>query len=146
MQCSSILGIVSLRWRGAYVATKFALEGLSDAMRMEMQGTGIHVSLIEPGPIETDFRKNAVREFYKWVDWEASPRAQEYRDTLLDLLEKGGSSGVQWPTSAVTKKLIHALEAPRPKPRYYVTTPTHVMAMMRRVLPTRALDWVLRRA
>ncbi|SFO24497.1 Short-chain dehydrogenase [Roseovarius lutimaris] len=143
VQCSSVLGLVAMKWRGAYVATKFAVEGLSDAMRMELTGTGIHVSIIDPGPIDTAFRANAIKQFEKWVDWENSARVEEYRETLLDQLYKGSSKGPQWPASAVTKKLVHALEAKRPKLRYYVTTPTYAMGALRRVLPARALDWVL---
>ncbi|SHL69295.1 Short-chain dehydrogenase [Roseovarius marisflavi] len=142
VQCSSVLGLVAMKWRGAYVATKFALEGMSDAMRMELQGTGIHVSIIDPGPIDTPFRANAIKQFEKWVDWENSARVEEYRATLLDQLYKGSSKGPQWPASAVTNVLVRALEARRPKPRYYVTTPTHLMGTLRRVLPVRALDWV----
>lgn len=140
---SSVLGLVGMKWRGAYVSTKFALEGYADVLRMEMAETGIHVVLIEPGPIETDFRKNAVRQFEKWVDWRSSARRSQYEATLLDALHKGGSTKVQWPASAVTDVVFKALTAPRPKPRYGVTTPTHLMAIARRVLPVRALDWLV---
>ena len=140
---SSVLGIVGMKYRGPYVATKFALEGYADVLRMEMAEAGIQVVLIEPGPIETDFRKNAIKQFEKWVDWQKSPRRAQYEATLLDLLKKGGSSGVQWPASAVTDAVVKALTARRPKARYRVTTPTHLMAVARRLLPTRALDWVL---
>jgi NAD(P)-dependent dehydrogenase (short-subunit alcohol dehydrogenase family) len=143
VQCSSVLGLISMKWRGAYVSTKFALEGLTDALRLEMADTGIKVSIIDPGPIETDFRKNAINEFERWIDWENSPRADQYRDSLLDQLYVGSSGGPQWPASAVTRKLIHALEHPRPKPRYYVTTPTYLMGAARRILPTRTLDWLV---
>lgn len=143
---SSVLGLVSPPYRGAYNATKFALEAWSDALRLEMRGTGIHVSLIEPGPIKTDFRKNAVKEFEKWVDWEASARADQYRATLLDALYKGsGGSTFERPASAVTQKLIHAIESPRPKARYFVTAPTYMMDIARRILPTSVLDRVLAR-
>ena len=142
---SSVLGLVGMRWRGAYVATKFALEGYADVLRMEMAETGIKVVLIEPGPIETDFRKNAIKQFENWVDWKASPRRAQYESSLLDLLKKGGSSGVQWPASAVTDAVVKALNAPNPRARYGVTTPTHAMAVARRVLPTRALDWILKK-
>lgn len=143
VQCSSVLGFVAMKWRGAYVSTKFALEGLTDALRLEMAGTGIEVSIIDPGPIETAFRQNAIKEFEKWIDWESSARAAEYRDSLLDQLYTGSSKGPQWPASAVSGKLIHALTARRPRARYYVTTPTYIMGVLRRILPTRALDWVL---
>ncbi|OYX44969.1 MAG: short-chain dehydrogenase [Rhodobacterales bacterium 32-67-9] len=143
VNCSSVLGLVGMKWRGAYVATKFALEGMSDVLRMEMAETGIKVCLIDPGPIETDFRKNAILQFEKWVDWENSARREEYRASLLDKLYTGSGKGPQWPASAVTDKLIVALTARNPKPRYYVTTPTHVMALAKRVLPARALHWML---
>lgn len=140
---SSVLGLVGMKYRGPYVATKFALEGYADVLRMEMDGTGIKIVLIEPGPIETEFRRNAIKQFEKWVDWKSSVRRAEYEDSLLELLRKGGSSKVQWPASAVTDVVVQALSATRPKPRYRVTTPTTAMAVARRVLPTRALDWVL---
>ncbi|WP_439521312.1 SDR family NAD(P)-dependent oxidoreductase [Marivita sp.] len=140
---SSVLGLVGMKYRGPYVSTKFALEGYADVLRMEMAETGIDVVLIEPGPIETDFRKNAIKQFEKWVDWKSSPRRAQYEESLLDLLRKGGSSGVQWPASAVTDAVEKALGARRPKARYRVTTPTRVMAFLRRILPTRALDWIL---
>ena len=140
---SSVLGLVGMRWRGAYVATKFALEGYADVLRMEMAGTGIHVVLIEPGPIETAFRANAIKQFERWVDWQASPRRAQYEASLLDQLHQGGSAKAQWPPSAVTDAVFKALTARRPRPSYAVTTPTHAMAIARRLLPTRALDWVL---
>lgn len=140
---SSVLGIVGMKYRGPYVATKFALEGYADVLRMEMADAGIQVVLIEPGPIESDFRKNAIKQFEKWVDWQSSARRAQYEASLLDMLRKGGSSGVQWPASAVTDVVVKALTAKRPKARYRVTTPTQVMAVARRLLPTRALDWVL---
>ena len=143
VQCSSVLGLVAMKWRGAYVATKFAVEGLNDALRLELADTGIHVSVIDPGPINTAFRANAVKQFEKWIDWENSARADEYRHSLLDKLYKGGGSGPQWPASAVTSKLVHAVESRRPRARYYVTPPTYAMGTLRRILPTRALDWVL---
>jgi NAD(P)-dependent dehydrogenase (short-subunit alcohol dehydrogenase family) len=144
VNCSSILGLVVTPYRGAYCATKFAVEAWSDALRIEMKGTGIHVSLIEPGPIVTDFRKNAILQFERWVDWQASPRADDYRATLLDRLYKGSANTpFQLPPSAVTARLIRAIERPRPKARYYVTLPTHAAALMRRVLPSGLLDRIL---
>lgn len=144
--CSSVLGFIGMRWRGAYNATKFAMEGLADTLRLEMRGTGIRIVLIEPGPIATEFRKNAVLQFEKWIDWENSARVEEYKTWLLkDLYEGGGSTPFQLQSAAVTKKLIHAVESPRPKPRYFVTVPTYFMGALKRILPTKALDWVLSR-
>jgi len=145
VQCSSVLGFVPMRWRGAYVATKYALEGLSDTLRMELQGTDIKVVLIEPGPITSNFRKNARLQFEKWIDWENSALHELYRDRLLKRLYEAGDSKDRFelPASAVTDKLIQALENPRPKPRYFVTTPTYIANFLHRLLPTRLSDIIL---
>ncbi|WP_297781174.1 SDR family oxidoreductase [uncultured Roseovarius sp.] len=144
VQCSSVLGLVALGWRGAYVSTKFALEGLTDTLRIEMRGTGIHVSLIEPGPVTTKIRENARAPFERWFDWENAHRAPEYRDKLRPRLYGDYSKdNFELPPEAVTNKLIHALDSARPRPRYYVTTPTYLMGTLRRVLPTGLLDWVI---
>jgi NAD(P)-dependent dehydrogenase (short-subunit alcohol dehydrogenase family) len=144
INCSSVLGLVGLTWRGAYVATKFAMEGLSDVMRIEMKSTGIEVILIEPGPIATKIRENAIPHFEKWIDWEKSARREQYlslRGRLYD--KKTKKDAFELEPAAVTAKLIHALEARRPKARYYVTVPTYLMGFARRLLPTRALDWLI---
>ncbi len=148
VQCSSVLGFVTLPWRGAYNSTKFALEGLSDTLRIEMKGTGVEVILIEPGPVTSKIRVNSIPHFERWINWEAAPRAEEYRSKVLKRLYEhdGSKDAFELPASAVTKKLIHAIESPRPRPRYYVTTPTYMMGALRRILPTRALDWVLSRS
>ena len=146
VNCSSVLGLVGAKWRGAYVATKFAMEGLSDVMRLEMAGTGVEVILIEPGPVATQIRVNAIPHFERWIDWQNSARRDEY-GVLRDRLYKPAAKRDRFelPPSAVTEKLIHALESPRPRARYYVTTPTHIAGTLRRLLPTRWLDAVLRR-
>ena len=146
VQCSSVLGFVAMPWRGAYNASKFALEGLTDTLRMEMRDMPIEVVLIEPGPITSDFRKNAVAQFEKWIDWAASPRADQYEATLRPRLYASLKKDTfELGPEAVTAKLIHALESPKPRPRYYVTTPTYIVGFLRRILPTRALDWVANR-
>lgn len=146
VNCSSVLGLVALKWRGAYVATKFAMEGLTDVLRLEMADTPIHVILIEPGPVTSRIRQNSIPHFERWIDWQASPRAQQYRDSLLRrLYDSRGPDRFELPASAVTAKLARALEDPRPAARYFVTTPTYLMNVARRVLPTRALDWLTSR-
>lgn len=146
VNCSSVLGFVTYPWRGAYVATKFALEGLTDTLRVEMRDTPIRVILIQPGPITSRLRQNAIGHFERWIDWEASPRADLYRSTLLRrLYHSEGPDPFELPPSAVTKKLIRALEAPRPKARYLVTTPTYISAIGKRVLPSRVIDWIATR-
>ena len=145
INCSSVLGIAALRFRGAYVSTKFALEGLTDVLRLEMHSQPIDVILIEPGPITTKIRVNAQPHFEKWIDWENSALRKLYEHGLRPRLydESGEPDKFELPCSAVTKKLIHALESKRPKPRYYVTVPTYLSGIMRRILSTRAFDWVL---
>ncbi len=143
---SSVLGFVGLRWRGSYVATKHAIEGLTDVLRLEMADTPLKVVLIEPGPVTTRIRQNSIPHFEHWIDWESSPRADQYRATLLKrLYEDRGPDPFELPPSAVTKKLVHALESPRPRARYYVTKPTYMMGACKRLLPTRFLDAILRK-
>ena len=147
VQCSSVLGFVTLPWRGAYNSTKFALEGLTDTMRIELRGTGIQVSLIEPGPVTSRIRQNSIPHFERWIDWENAARAEDYRAGLQKrLYADTGPDTFELPPSAVTGKLIHAVEARRPRARYPVTVPTHVMGALKRILPTRALDWILSKA
>jgi len=145
VNCSSVLGLAGMRWRGAYVATKFAMEGLTDVLRLEMRGTGIHVILIEPGPITSLIRHNSIPHFERWIDWKGSARRAEYESLLHRLY--GDSQRDRWelPASAVTARLAHALQSPRPRPRYWVTTPTWIVGTLKRLLPTRAADWIMAR-
>ena len=143
---SSVLGLIALRARGAYVSTKFAMEGLTDTYRLENRVKDLHFILIEPGPVTSRIRENSIPHFERWIDWRASPRAAQYEASLLKrLYADRGRDMFELPPSAVTKKLLHALEHPRPRPRYYVTTPTHVMGALRRLLPTRALDAIIQK-
>lgn len=141
VQCSSVLGLIAAPYRGAYCASKFAIEALSDTLRMELSGSGIHVSLIEPGPIATRFIEHAVEHYRRNIDMENSPHRDIYRVRLAQM-ERGGQTTFKLPPETVCKKLIHALEAKRPKTRYYVTFPTYAVAFLRRILPARALDAV----
>lgn len=145
VQCSSVLGLVVMYNRGAYVASKFALEGLTDTLRLEMYGTSVKVSLIEPGPIESHFRKNALINFEREIDIANSRHSAMYEQGLARMRREGASSRFTLPPSAVVEKLIHALEARKPKPRYYVTFPTYFSGYLKRLLSTRALDWMLRK-
>ncbi len=139
VQNSSVLGLVSLKYRGAYNASKFALEGLTDAMRRELKGTGIHVSLIEPGPIWSRFSDHALTAYRENIDLSGSPHAETYAQRIA-AMEAGGATRFKLGPEAVLSKLVHALESKNPRPRYFVTIPTHLMAFARRVLPTRILD------
>ncbi|WP_299929817.1 SDR family NAD(P)-dependent oxidoreductase [uncultured Pelagimonas sp.] len=141
---SSVLGLIVGPWRGAYNATKFALEGLTDTLRIEMRDTPIHVASLNTGPVTSQFRKNAIKQFERWIDWKSSARAEQYEEQLLTrLYEERGPDVFELPPSAVTAKLIHALEAKRPKPRYYITTATYLMGAARRLLSTPAMDWLV---
>lgn len=140
VQCSSVLGIVAVPWRGAYCASKFALEALSDALRLELAGSGIHVSLIEPGPIRTRFVEHALAAAKANIDIEGSVHRARY-ETLIAGLARGGKETFKLEPEAVAWKLVHAVESKRPKLRYRVTVPTYVAAGLKRVLPGRALDW-----
>lgn len=142
---SSVLGLVAMRYRGAYNASKFALEGLADTLRLELHGTDIHISLIEPGPILTDFRQNSLALYKKNIDAEHSVHKAAYM-AMEERLEKEGAAVMfTLPAEAVTEKVIHALEAKRPKIRYYVTFPTYLFATLKRILPVSWLDNLVRK-
>ncbi len=147
VQCSSVLGYATMRWRGAYSATKHGIEALSDTMRLELRGTGIHVALIEPGPITTKFRINGIAPFEKYIDWRASPHRAAYESGLVKRMyaPDKGPDPFELPASAVTKKVIHALESRRPRLRYRVTFPAHLFAFLKRILTTRAADRIAAR-
>ncbi len=147
INCSSVLGLTAMRGRGAYNSTKFAMEGLTDTLRLELRNQPIDIILVEPGPITTDIRLNAQTQFEKWIDWENSLARKMYEATIIPRLYAKDTKPDpgELPAAAVTKKLIHALESRRPKPRYYVTTPTYVSGFLKRILSTRALDYVFSR-
>jgi len=147
VNCSSVLGLVCAPWRGAYSASKYAVEAISDTLRMELKGSGIKVVLIEPGPITTAFRRNAKLQFDRWIDWENSALQALYRDSLVARLNDADQAKDRFelPPSAVTAKLVRALEAANPAPRYFVTVNTYMANIMRRLLPTRLIDTILSR-
>jgi NAD(P)-dependent dehydrogenase (short-subunit alcohol dehydrogenase family) len=143
---SSVLGFAAMPYRGAYNASKFALEGLTDTLRLELAGSGIHVSLIEPGPIQSHFRANAYAAFKKNIDAGNSAHREKYLAMERRLNKPGPAAPFTLPPEAVLKKVLHALESSRPKVRYYVTLPTYLFAALKRILPQRAMDWVLTQA
>lgn len=143
IQNSSLLGFLALKFRGAYNASKFALEGLTDTLRMELDGSGIFVSLIEPGPVSTAFRKNALDAYIKNIEPEKSIHKEIY-ERLHDKLEHDGAVvPFTLGPEAVLERVVHALESKRPKERYYVTKPTYVFAWLKRILTHRAMDRLL---
>ena len=139
IQCSSLLGLQALKYRGPYNASKFALEGLTDTLRLELRGSNIKVVTINPGPIESDFVKNARAAFERNVDMTHSHHKEAF-ERQRQRLERGGNSRFKLPATAVLEKLVLALERKNPRAHYFVTTPTYVVALARRFLPQAAID------
>jgi NAD(P)-dependent dehydrogenase (short-subunit alcohol dehydrogenase family) len=149
VQCSSVLGLVALKYRGPYNASKFALEGLTDTLRMELRGSGVRVVTINPGPIATRFVENAKAAFEANVDMLNSHYVADFERQRLRLEKAAQTSDTskkktffsfKLPPEAVLDKLLLALERQNPRNHYYVTVPTHVAALMRRILPSALLD------
>ncbi len=143
---SSILGFAAMQYRGAYNASKFALEGFADTLRLELRQDNIQVSLIEPGPILSDFRKNAFTQFKQWIPLQGSVHQTQYQ-AIIDRLEmEGPAAPFTLGPQAVEKALLHALQSPKSRIRYRVTFPTRLFAVLKRLLPGRWLDYVLLKA
>jgi NAD(P)-dependent dehydrogenase (short-subunit alcohol dehydrogenase family) len=142
VQVSSILGLVCLPYRGAYNASKYALEALSDTLRLELTGSGIHVALVEPGPITSRFRANAYAAFREHIDTSNSVHRTAYAKEV-QRLQSDTPVPYTLPEAAVVDKIIHALESRRPKVRYLVTKPAHVFYLLKRFLPARWTDRML---
>lgn len=146
IQISSILGIVAMKYRGAYNASKFAVEGYSDTLRLELRGTNVHVSLIEPGPIRSAFRANALLKFKEFIQVEKSRHQAVYQQTLQRLSNPQPKNPFTLEPEACYEAVIHALKSSKPKIRYSVTFPTKLFAVLKRVLPFRWLDFLASRS
>ncbi len=143
VQISSILGFVGAPMRGAYNASKFALEGLSDTLRVELSDTDIKISIIQPGPIESQFRPNAYKAFVKHIEADNSVHSETYQQVYARL-HKEENARFTLPSEAVAKKIHHALTASKPKIRYWITIPTIIMGILTRILPERLLDKLIK--
>ncbi len=143
VNCSSVLGFVSLRFMGAYAATKHAVEGWTDTLRLELKGTGIEAIILQPGPIHTRMLDNARGHFIETVDVRNSLYRGDYSRELSKYASGNRVNSFKRGPEAVAEKLFHALEDPRPRARYRVTIPTLVGAWLKRLLPTRIMDRVL---
>lgn len=146
IQNSSVLGFVAMPYRGAYNASKFALEGLTDTLRLELAGSGIHVSLIQPGPITSQFRANALDQFNNHIDVAQSYHRRQYATMLGRLTKKGPAAPFTLPAEALLKPVLHALEHKKARARYPVTFPTYLFGFLKRVLPVGLLDRILVKA
>lgn len=142
---SSVLGFVAMGYRGAYNASKFAIEGLADTLRLELHGSGVEVVLIEPGPIRSQFRKNALNKFLEHIDPQSSFHQKVYEKTLKRL-EKKKDAPFTLGAEAVLAVVIKAIEAKKPKRRYSVTFPTKLFSVLKRLLPTSWMDGIVRKA
>jgi NAD(P)-dependent dehydrogenase (short-subunit alcohol dehydrogenase family) len=145
IQNSSILGIIAMTMCGSYNASKFALEGYSNTLRQELRGTGIHVSIINPGPIKSNLRENAFQHFeHHLAQQQTGFHKNKYEKMKTSYFNPGKQDrALQLAPEAVVKKIIHALESSRPKAHYYVGFPAHLFAILRRLLPDCLLDWIL---
>jgi NAD(P)-dependent dehydrogenase (short-subunit alcohol dehydrogenase family) len=143
IQHSSVLGFVALRYRGAYNASKYALEGLTDTLRLELRDSKIHVSLIDTGPVTSRFRENAHAALLRNIDRDNSVHREHYARVIKRLTTEGAVVPFTLPPEAVLKKVVHALESGNPRARYYVTFPTYLFAFLKRILPQRVLDRIL---
>lgn len=142
---SSILGRVAMPWRGAYNASKFALEGITDSLRQELAGSNIEVSLICPGPVKSRFRDNALSNFDQYIDAANSVHRETYARLRAQTGEQKNNTPFTVPPEAVAQRVVHALESRRPRARYYVTVPAYVLAFLRCVIPVRWLDALVRK-
>jgi len=143
LQNSSVLGYVALAYRGAYNASKFAIEGLADTLRLELRGSDIYVCLIEPGPIKSRFRANAFAMYQRHIDKTGSVHREKYEAMERRLTQPGPAAPFTLGPEAVLAKVIHALESAHPKARYRVTRPAYFFAYAKRCLPSSWLDRIL---
>ncbi|MFA0568669.1 SDR family oxidoreductase [Vibrio gallaecicus] len=146
IQNSSVLGFAAMKYRGAYNASKFAIEGWTDTLRLELHSSNIHVSIIQPGPIETQFRANALLSFKRWITPSDSYHKAAYEQQLQRLSNTSSNNAFVLPPESCIKPVMHALTASKPKLRYRITTPTKVFSVLKRILPSRWLDPLLRKA
>jgi len=152
LQCSSVLGFSTLKFRGAYQATKYALEGLTDTLRLELLDTGIHVILLEPGSIKTRIRYNASKHFYKWINIDKSPWNCEYEDILIPKLEQMDESiplkeqsFFKGNCDIVIPKILHAIESKKPAVRYFITKETWIAAFLKRICTSSQFDVICKK-
>lgn len=143
---SSVLGFVTMPYRGAYNASKFALTGWADTLRLELRGTGVDVVLLEPGPINTRFRANAYAAFKQNIKAEGSRHEVTYQQMIKNFEASSSPSRFAMSSEQTAAVVLKALRADKPKIHYGVTLPTHVFRVLKKILPSRWLDWILSRS
>ena len=142
---SSVLGFVAMPFRGSYIASKFAIEGLVATLRLELSNTNIKFSIIQPGPIESKFRQNAYKAFKENVDSSNSHYLDQYQ-LMIKRLKSGKNVKFTLPPEAVLKSALHALESSSPKNYYRVTFPTKLFAFLGNILPSKLMDNILNKS
>jgi len=146
IQHSSVLGLISLKFRGAYNASKYAIEGLADTLRLELVNTKIFVSTINTGPVTSKFRQNAAKKFKKNIDTKNSVFKETYEKEVKTRLQSNKNDTLfNLPASCVAKVILKIINSNKPKPRYYVTKATHILGFLKRILPTSFLDYILKK-
>ena len=140
IQHSSVLGLVSLKLRGAYNASKYAIEGLTDTLRLELLDTNISVTLLNTGPVLSDFRKNAKEKLIQNIDIENSRFKNSYN---LSLQSKKSDVPFTLEAIEVSKIIEKIIKTKNVKPRYYITTATYLLGIAKRLLSTAKLDKIL---
>jgi short-subunit dehydrogenase len=146
IQHSSVLGIISLKFRGAYNASKYALEGLNDTLRQELMGSNIYISTLNTGPVSSNFRKNALKNFQENIDINHSIFSSVYNKELKERLESQSDTTIFTITSQeAAKTVLKIVESKKPKPRYYITKATYILGFAKRILSTSLLDKLLNR-
>ncbi|MUL37352.1 SDR family oxidoreductase [Gloeocapsopsis dulcis] len=136
---SSLGGRLAFPFGGLYSSSKFALEGVSDALRMELEPFNIKVSVIEPGPVSTNFFVAAAQAVEKSI---AAPEKSPYRAAFVKLksLEKQ-TSNQAWTSERVAEVIIKALSVGNPRPRYIAATGGKILLfLMTKVLPPKFVD------
>ena len=145
INCSSVLGFISLPYRGLYSATKYSIEALTDALRRENYDSKIKFVLIQPGPINTDIKKKSIKHFEKWIDWKKSIHQKTYENKVIKRLYdnnyKDSFNSYELQPDEVTKIIIKVLNSKKPKARYKITIQTKIAQIMIKLLPTNTLDW-----
>lgn len=144
IQHSSVLGIISLKFRGAYNASKYAIEGINDTLRLETLNSNIFISTINTGPVTSKFRENALKKFNKNINIEDSFWTDTYKKELKARLETNEDKApFNLPASSVANIVLKIMNTTKPKPRYYVTKATYILGFAKRVLSTNLLDKLL---
>jgi len=140
IQHSSVLGLISLFGRGAYNASKYAIEGLTDTLRLELEGTNIHAVLLNTGPITSNFRITAMKKLQENVDIKNSVFQKEYEKNLQGKHKKVPFNEEADAVASIVHKIIRT---EKPKPRYYITKATYILGYMKRIVSTHILDKIL---